>query len=121
MDKSPKKPKPSNKPTAAENKAVDKFLAGVDQGNVGKPRRKPHQMTPEEKRHLHMAINSALGEYMDCFIVFGFDMGGNSTVLINTANNLESRGLSDLVEDFLSSGIWSSGAYRIEDDEEDMG
>lgn len=119
MDKPPKKPKPSNKLSAAENKAVEKFLTGVNQENAGKPRRKPHQMSPEEKRRIHTAISSMLSEYMDCFIIFGFDMGGNSTVLINTANNLESRGLSDLVEDFLSSGIWSSGAYRIEDDDEE--
>lgn len=89
-----------NDPTESELNDVEKLLSKVDKK---KPNiRKPHKpKSLKEKEKLGKAIASILSEYTDCYILLGFDTNGNAMVLINSANNLESRALSNLVQDFL--------------------
>ena len=101
-------------PTESDLKAIEKFLLSISK-KVDKPRRRGKNLDAQARKKLSMAIAQTLSEYVDCYVLFGFDTHGNSTVLINSANNMESRALSDLVEDFLSSGQWNPGTYMKED------
>ncbi len=105
-------------PTESEIKDIEKLLSKVKK-EVSKPRKRGKALSIQEKQHLSNNIARLLSEYVDCYILFGFDVHGNSTVLINTANNMESRALADLVDDFMSSGQWMPGMYQKEDSEED--
>lgn len=102
----------------AELKALEKFLSGISK-KVDKPRRRSKNLSPQARKQLSTAIAQTLSEYMDCYILCGFDTHGNSTVLINSANNMESRAIADLVEDFLSSGQWNPGMYMKDDMDEE--
>lgn len=111
-------------PTKSELKKIEKLLAKADKLPEPVIRRIPKHRSVKEREHLGMAIAQTLSEYTDCYILLGFDTHGNSMVLINSANNLESRALSDLVEDFVITGgptIHPSGETmddRFEDDDE---
>lgn len=110
MDETPENPSES------DLKKVEKFLKGIPDKKAPKVRRKPKALSPKEKQRLGTAIASTLSEYVDCYILLGFDVNGNSMILINSHNNLESRALSDLVEDFMTTG-GSSISMSLEDDE----
>jgi hypothetical protein len=104
-------------PNEAEKKAIEKLLAGISK-KVDKPRRKGKNLSSGARKKLSTAVVNSLSELVDCYVLFSFDVHGNSTVIINSANNMESRALSNLVEDFLSSGHWNPGTY-LQDDEDD--
>jgi len=105
----------TNDPTESELNNVEKMLSKIDNKapNIRKPY-KPKSL--KEKERLGRAIASSLSEYTDCYILLGFDTNGNALVLINSANNLESRALSDLVEDFLVGGEESEGNMNFDKD-----
>jgi hypothetical protein len=102
-------------PSESEMKAIEKLLSRISK-KVDKPRRTGKTLSEQARRHLSVAIAQTLSEYVDCYILFGFDTHGNSTVLINTANNMESRALSDLVDDFMAAGQWNPGSYTKNDE-----
>lgn len=98
----------TNEPTESELNKVEKMLSKID--NSEPKVRRPHKpKSIKEKERLGKAIATSLSEYTDCYILLGFDTNGNSMVLINSTNNLESRALSNLVQDFLGSGEDSDG------------
>lgn len=97
-----------NEPSESEIKKVEKLLKSINNKKTPKPRKTPKNLSMKEKQQLGTAIASTLSEFVDCYILLGFDVNGNSLVLINSGNNLESRALSDLVEDFMTTGGRSS-------------
>jgi hypothetical protein len=104
-----------NDPTESELNDVEKLLSkvGKKNPNIRKPY-KPKSL--KEKEKLGKTIASILSEYTDCYILLGFDTNGNAMVLINSANNLESRALSNLVQDFLVTEGESSESVDFDDD-----
>ena len=107
-------------PSESDLKKVEKFLKGVNNKKEPKVRRKPKALSLKEKQKLGTAIASILSEFVDCYILLGFDVNGNSMILINSNNNLESRALSDLVEDFMTTGGSNINiGFESEEDEED--
>ncbi len=104
----------TNDPTESELKNIEKMLSKIDNKapNIRKPY-KPKSL--KEKEKLGKAIASSLSEYTDCYILLGFDTNGNALVLINSANNLESRALSNLVQDFLVTEDESAGDMEFDE------
>jgi len=107
---------PPENPSESDFKKVEKFLKDITDKKAPKVRKKPKVLSIKEKQRLGSAIASALSEYVDCFILLGFDVSGNSMVLINSNNNLESRALSDLIDDFITTG---DNGIDVEDDEDE--
>ncbi len=103
-------------PSESDLKKIEKVLKDVNNKKTPKVRRKPKVLTAKEKEKLGNAIVNRLSELIDSYILLGYDVNGNSIVLINSQNNLESRGLSDLLEDFMSTG---GNAINISSDDED--
>ena len=105
----------TNAPTESELNNVEKMLSKIDKkvSNIRKPYK---SKSLKEKEKLGKAIASSLSEYTDCYILLGFDTNGNALVLINSANNLESRALSNLVQDFLVTEDESSGNMEFDDE-----
>lgn len=95
--------KPPENPSESDFKKVEKFLKDITNKKAPKVRKKPKALSIKEKQRLGFAIANTLSEYVDCYILLGFDVSGNSMVLINSNNNLESRALSDLIDDFMST------------------
>lgn len=102
-------------------KKVEKFLKDINKQKEPRVRKKPKALSLKEKQQLGTAIANRLSEFVDCYIMLGFDTNGNSMILINSNNNLESRALSDLVEDFMTTGGSSINMSldNVEDDEDD--
>jgi hypothetical protein len=104
-----------NDPTESELNDVEKLLSKVSKKNPNI--RKPYKpKSLKEKEKLGKSIASILSEYTDCYILLGFDTNGNAMVLINSANNLESRALSNLVQDFLVTDNESDGNMEFDED-----
>jgi hypothetical protein len=93
----------NKQPSKSDIKKIEKMLeaAGKKEPVV---RRKPKKLSQEEKYKIGTAIATSLSEYTDCYILLGFDTNGNSMILVNSANDLETRALSDLAADFLELG-----------------
>lgn len=113
MDETPENPSES------DLKKVENFLKGIPDKKAPKVRKKPKALSQKEKQRLGTAIAGTLSEFVDCYILLGFDVNGNSMILINSHNNLESRALSDLVEDFMTTGGSSITMGLDEPDDED--
>lgn len=90
-----------NEPSKSDIKKMKKLLDSVENLETPKLRRTPKQKTAKEKAALGMAIAHTLSEYTDCYVLLGFDTNGNSMILINSANNLETRALSELIQELL--------------------
>lgn len=95
-------------PTKSEIKKIEKFLENIDNSEP-KIRKKPKMLSPKQKERLGKSIGNAMSEYMDCYIMMGFDTNGNSVVLVNSSSNLEIRALTDLLHDFLSMDFQRNG------------
>ena len=106
-------------PSESDLKKVENFLKGINKNKAPKVRKKRKVLSERDKQKLCSAIVSRLSEFLDCYILLGYDVNGNSLVLINSQNNLESRGLSDLLEDFMITG--GNNVNLIFDDEDDVG
>ena len=87
-------------PSKSDIKKIEKMLETTEQKDPV-IRRKPKNLTMDEKVKLGSAIANVLTEYTNCYILIGFDVHGNSLVLVNAANDLEHRALVDLSADFL--------------------
>jgi hypothetical protein len=110
----------ADNPSESDLKKIEKVLKEVNNKKPSKVRKKPKTLSAKDKQRLGTAIASSLSEFIDCYILIGYDVNGNSLVLINSQNNLESRGLSDLLEDFMTTGSDSlSVSYDEDDDPED--
>jgi len=91
-------------PTKSEQNEIDKLLRAV-QKIEPKIRRKNKNKSLADQQKLSVAIANRLSEYCDCYMLFGFDNNGNPMILINSANNLEQRALSDLLMDFVNESM----------------
>jgi hypothetical protein len=91
-------------PSDSDNKEIDKLRKVTGKLNP-KIRRKGKNKTVTEQVKLSTAIANRLSEYCDCYMLFGFDTNGNPILLINSANNLEYRALSDLLMEFVNESI----------------
>ena len=94
----------ADNPSESDLKKIEKVLQDVNSKKTPKVRKKPKALSAKDKQRLGTAIASSLSEFVDCYILLGYDVNGNSLILINSQNNLESRGLSDLLEDFMTTG-----------------
>lgn len=106
---------PNNQPSKSDIQKIEKTLSDLSNKKSEKIRRIPKNLTLNEKKRLVTAIGSSLSELIDCYILLGFDVNGNSVVLINSSNDLENRALTDLIENFISSNPNSS---RFIDDDD---
>lgn len=64
-------------------------------------RKNKKKLSLSEKQRLALSINSKLNEHIDSYILLGFDVNGNDVIIVNSTNEMESRALRNLLEDFL--------------------
>ncbi len=105
-------------PSDSDNKEIDKLRKVASKLNP-KIRRKGKSKTMAEQVKLSTAIANRLSECCDCYMLFGFDTNGNPILIVNSANNLEYRALSDLLMEFVNESILvdSQEPFDEEDDE----
>ena len=90
----------SDKPSKAELANIDNILASSDP-KVPKPRKKGKPTTISERKRYADGVMKSVNEFMDCYIIIGFDIHGNSISLIHSESELEYRGLADALGDFV--------------------
>jgi hypothetical protein len=95
---------PLENPSESDLEKIEKFLKDIPDKKTIKVRKNPKVLSDEEVQRLCTSIVGALSEFMDCYILLGFDVNGNSIVISNSRSDLESRALSTLAEDFLTIG-----------------
>jgi len=109
----------ADNPSESDLKKIEKVLKEVNNKKPSKVRKTPKALSAKDKQRLGTAIASSLSEFVDCYILLGYDVNGNSLVLINSQNNLESRALSNLLEDFMTTGDNSLNVSFDDDDDDD--
>ncbi len=92
----------NKQPSKSDIKKIEKMLESTGQQDPV-IRRKPKNLTMDEKVKLGSAIANVLAEYTNCYILIGYDVHGNSIILVNAANDIEHRALESLSTDFLDS------------------
>lgn len=105
-------------PSDSDNKEIDKLRKAAGKLNP-KIRRKGKNKTVAEQAKLATAIANRLSEHCDCYMLFGFDTNGNPILLINSANNLEYRALSDLLMEFVNESVLTDSDSPFEDEEDE--
>lgn len=112
---------PLSKKEIRELKAAEKALTDAAKLDP-KIRPSPKNKNVNRKR-LYDAINSSLAEYVDSYMLMGFDTNGKEIVLVNIRSSLEDRALKNLVEDVVGNGMFMSpgngGLQTDEDDDSD--
>jgi len=91
---------PENEPSKADLANIEHVLASSDP-KIPKPRKKAKPTTINERKRFADQIMKSMSEYMDCYVIIGFDIHGNSVSLMHTESELEYRGLSDALGDFV--------------------
>lgn len=82
--------------------------------------RKTHKnISFNEKRRLGLSVSNAISQYIDNYVLCGFDTHGNSVVIVNSRNNMESRALADLLGDFVENSDIMNGSYIDDEEDED--
>lgn len=109
----------ADNPSESDLKKIEKVLQDINNKKTPKVRKKPKKLTAKDKERLGVAIANRLSELVDSYILLGYDVNGNSLVLINSQSDLESRGISDLLEDFMTSGGSAMNVSLEEDDDDD--
>lgn len=106
-------------PSDSDNKKIDKLLKTVAKLSP-QIRRKGKNKTMEEQVKLSTAIANRLSECCDCYMLFGFDTNGNPLLIVNSANNLEYRALSDLLMEFVNESILTDAHDPFDEDDDDL-
>lgn len=104
-------------PSDSDDKEIDKLRKVAGKLNP-KIRRKGKNKTVAEQAKLGTAIANRLSEHCDCYMLFGFDTNGNPILLINSANNLEYRALSDLLMEFVNESMLTETSSPFDEDED---
>ncbi len=84
------------------DKKFDKLLRSVYNSNYKPKIRNRIKRTPKEQQHIKDAIKTVLSEYLDCFIIFGFDPDGQESIIVKTSSSIEQRAIGDLLEDYMT-------------------
>ena len=90
----------SNEPSKADLAKIEHILASSDP-KVPKPRKKGKPTTVSERKKFGENVMRSMSEYMDCYVIVGFDIHGGSISLIHSESELEYRALSDALGDFV--------------------
>lgn len=86
-------------------------------------RRQAKKKTLNEKKRFSTAIHSRMNEMCDAYLLFCFDTNGEPHVIINAESNLEQRGLSDLLMEYINpirtQMMLGEANDEIDDEDED--
>jgi len=101
---------PLNSQEEPENPKIDNIINVSDKKKTN-IRKKEKNLSLKEKKRLGLAIASNLSEFLDSYITIGFDVNGNSVVLINSCNEMETRALTDLLGEFMARSNFISNDF----------
>lgn len=97
----------SPKITKKEEAEVEKLLNNLEHKNVLPKKRK--NMTLEDKQHVQKAIQSVLSEYMDCYILIGYDLSEGPIMNMEVNSPMQQKAvlalLGDIADDLLDPGM----------------
>jgi len=94
-------------------KELDKITNSNKKVNI---RKKSKNLSQKERKKFANAINNRLSEFCDAYILFAFDVNGASQIVINIENNLEKRGITDLLMEYIQNNLSASMIIGQQDD-----
>lgn len=111
-----------HKLTPEEEQEIMKMLESA--ANAANKPHKPRSTKYTPKNHkqrgqLNDAIINRMDEFLNCFLMLGFDTNGSPTIIIDADSELESRALSDLLQEFVQKTMFKLGdviSQELEDD-----
>lgn len=89
-------------PNESDEKNLDEFLDKVHKKEV-KIRKISKQVPLEQKEQMGNAIASRLSEYVDSYILIGYDTNDDSLALVSCESEKEKRALANLLDDFIET------------------
>ena len=96
-----------NENSSSENKKIENFLKRISQNKEkNKPKTPKRQaQTALERKNNYESVCRILEEYLNSYVILGFDTYGGEFVIINAKSDMEKRSISDLMKDFYTGRI----------------
>jgi hypothetical protein len=84
-----------------EHKRLDKILDGLPH-ITPKPKDKPK--STKQKIKIYDTVRKFLDEYLDTYVIIGFDTAGDEFVMRHNRNPMEMRALNDILNEYFDNG-----------------
>lgn len=68
-----------------------------------------------QRGQLSEAIINRMDEFLNCFLMIGFDTNGSPTIIIDADNDMEARALSDLLQEFVQKTMFKLNTLVSDD------
>jgi hypothetical protein len=89
-----------------EIKKIDKLISKSKKMNTNiRKGAKNLKTLQKEVAFSNKRIIQLIGEYLDSFLILGFDSDGNARVISSANSNLEKRGLDSLLESYMTGQV----------------
>lgn len=82
-----------------EQKKIDKLRSQVEQLN---PKTKKKPLCAAHRKRINDALDARVSEFLDAFLIVGFDNSGQSTMVLRCKADMEERAIKDLVQEFIT-------------------
>jgi len=73
----------------------------------------------KNKAKLAGSLRHIVGEYLDCFIILGYDGEGNDIVITEASTRMHNASLTKLIEAFVDKVMMADQIHTTQDTEED--
>ena len=94
--------------TKKDEEEVEKLLNHID-SKKHLPKKKKRDMSLEDKQHVQEAIKHVLSEYMDCYILIGYDLSEGAIMNMEVNSPMQQKAvmalLGDIADDLLDPGM----------------
>lgn len=102
-----------------ERKEIEKLLSNTKKLN---PRIKKTEKSQKQKQKQYEMVCNYLSEFLDSYVILGFDTSGEDFVSMKYNNPMERRGLTNLVDEFFSmhfENLSNAQGNNTEEDDDD--
>lgn len=101
----------------AELKRVEKVLD--DSKKLNPKPRSDIKNTIKNRQRMYDTVNRRLSEFMDTYMLIGFDCNNNEIVIMNMPNAKDERALNDLVRDVVNAPITINMQHPHQESDDD--
>lgn len=112
----PKKDKPITKKELID---INKMLDGLESSQTITKKRASVPLSIEQKKHNYTALATILSEYMDSYILIGYDLNEEPIVAMRSITPMQNKAVLGLLEDIAGQILWNDGPRPSGDYSED--
>lgn len=100
----PKKDSPITKKDLVD---IDKMLDNLDATPIlAKKKKAGNPLTVAQKKHNYKAIAAVLAEYLEGYVLIGYDLNEEPVVVIKSVSPMQNRAVMGLMEEVANQLLW---------------